>query len=54
MPKNEVYKYLQDNNYSTGSSKNRVKIVKKLRKQYNVSEMMVLRRIQEIQILENG
>lgn len=54
MPKNEVYKYLQDNNYSTGSSKNRVRIVKKLRKQYNVSEMMVLRRIQEIQILENG
>lgn len=54
MPENEVYTYLQDNNYLKGSSKNKVKIVKRLGKQYNVNEMIVLRRIQEIQMLKEN
>lgn len=52
MPENEVYKYLQDNNYAKGSSKKRIRIVKDLCKEYSVSEMIVLRRIKEIQMLK--
>lgn len=51
MPENEVCRYLQDHDYKNGTSKARIRIVKNLCKKYRVNEMMLLRRIKEIQLL---
>lgn len=48
MPLEDVFHYLESNNYKTLSSRNRMKILRYLCKKYEVSEIIALRRIQEV------
>lgn len=53
MPRNEVGQYLQENNYLHSDSKKRVAVIKGLCKRYGVSEIIALRRVKEVYILQN-
>ena len=48
MPLELVYNYLQENEYKQSSTRKRVTIVRKLCKEYDVTEVIALRRIQEV------
>ena len=48
MPLDDVFCYLEINNYKTLSSHSRMKILRCLCKKYEVSEIIALRRIQEV------
>lgn len=51
LPAKEISECLQAQNYTSVSTRKRVKIVKTLCKAYQVDEIMMLRRIKKIQIL---
>ena len=52
MPLEQVYKYLAEVNYKQQSARKRACIVNKLCRRYGVSDVIVLRRIQEVQKLK--
>ena len=52
MPLDAVYTYLENNLYQNISVKERAKIVKELCEKYNVTEVIVLRRIKEVYVLK--
>lgn len=54
MPKEKVYPYLKKNNYDKLSARRRVMIVNKLCREYEVSQIIALRRIKEIYELEKN
>lgn len=54
MPVDSVYDYLMMHNYKNSSSRKRVVLVRKLCSKYGVSEMIALRRVNEVYILKQG
>lgn len=52
LPLDRIYNYLQDNKYMESSKRKKRAIVKKICNQYKVSEMIALRRINEVYILK--
>lgn len=52
MPMDEVYTYLKNQNYTGVSDRKRMSIVHDLCKNYNVTEMIAMRRIKEIRALK--
>ena len=48
MPLELVYEYLQDNEYKSVSTRKRVAIVRRLCREYDVTEVIALRRIREV------
>lgn len=52
MPLEEVYNYLLEKEYAKVSARKRVAIVHDLCKEYNVTEMIALRRVKEIYVLK--
>lgn len=54
MPVDDVFCYLESNNYKTLSSRSRMKILRFMCKKYEVSEIIALRRIQEVYKIKIG
>lgn len=48
MPEDEVYEYLENNDYKNLSPRRRVVVIRSLCRKYKVSEVIVLRRVKEI------
>ncbi|MCM1225329.1 MAG: ImmA/IrrE family metallo-endopeptidase [Lachnospiraceae bacterium] len=48
MPEDEIYKYLESNDYKKLSPKRRVRVIRALCRKYKVSEVIVLRRVKEV------
>lgn len=53
MPIDSVYDILLKNNYSEANPRKRMKIVRQLCERYQVSDIIALRRIQEVYVLKN-
>lgn len=54
MPRDTIYAYLENSKYRQASIKKRAAILKELCKQYNVTELIALRRIEEVYVLEQN
>ncbi|MCH5261423.1 MAG: ImmA/IrrE family metallo-endopeptidase [Lachnospiraceae bacterium] len=53
LPREIVCKFLADNNYDGLSSSKRVKLIDRMSKKYNVKDVVLMRRIQEVKALES-
>ena len=53
MPRQEILKYLVENNYDSASNGKRVRVIRKLSKKYKVNEIIAVRRINEVRILRD-
>lgn len=54
MPRDAIYDYLENNKYRQASVKKRMEMLKELCKKYNVTEVIALRRIEEVYVLEQN
>lgn len=54
MPQDQIFSFLIENNYNSSSPRKRVALIRKLSKKYNVSEMVTVRRVNEVRILKKN
>lgn len=52
MPREKVRSFLVDHNYQSASSNKKVKLIDQMCREYNATDVVVMRRIQEVTILE--
>ena len=52
MPLNQVYQYLELNNYQSASKGKKKKLVRELCEVYEVSEIIAIRRIKEVYAIQ--
>lgn len=52
MPLEHVHNFLVENGYNSASSRKRVVLIRKLSKKYNVSEILAVRRVNEVRLLK--
>ena len=53
MPASQIYNFLIETDYSNADKNRRYTLIKRLCKTYEVSEVIALRRVQEINELKN-
>lgn len=52
MPLDRVHNFLVENGYNAASNRKRVVLIRKLSKKYNVSEILAVRRVNEVRLLK--
>ena len=54
MPLNQIYQYLEVNNYQSTSKRRKIELVRELCKTYKVSEIIAVRRIKEVYAVQRN